>query len=90
MKIYKKIIVKPCSFLVNGTTLTSDNSLRFTKNILEKIYNKSKQLIIRLQMKNYNVILAEKQQKYQPYCHVKFINMNILLAKKYYLQVPVK
>ena len=32
---------------------------------------------------NYNMILTEKQQKYQPYYQVKLINMNILQVKKY-------
>ena len=42
-------------------------------------------MTIRLKMKNYNMILTEKQQKYQIYHHVKWINMNILQVKKYYL-----
>ena len=44
-----------------------------------------KKMTIRLKMKNYNMILTEKQQKYQIYHHVKWINMNILQVKKYYL-----
>ena len=34
MKIYKKYTAKPYSFLVNDTTLPSDNPLRFRKNLL--------------------------------------------------------
>ena len=34
--------------------------------------------MIRLEMKNYNMILTRKLQKYQHYHHVKWINMNIL------------
>ena len=34
-------------------------------------------------MKNYNMILVEKQQKCQHYHQVKFINVNILEVKKY-------
>ena len=34
MKIYKKCTAKPYSFLVNDTTLPSDNLLRFRKNLL--------------------------------------------------------
>ena len=33
IKICKKNIAEPNSFLVNDTTLASDNSLRFTKNL---------------------------------------------------------
>ena len=35
MKIYKKYAAEPYSFLVNDTTLSSDNPLRFRKIILE-------------------------------------------------------
>ena len=35
IKIYKKFTAEPCSFLVNDTTLQSDNLLRFRKNILK-------------------------------------------------------
>ena len=35
MKIYKKCTAEVCSFLVNDTTLPSDNPLRFRKNLLE-------------------------------------------------------
>ena len=34
MKIYKKCTTEPYSFLVNDTTLPSDNPLRFRKNLL--------------------------------------------------------
>ena len=34
MNIYKKCTKEPYSFLVNDTTLPSDNPLRFTKNLL--------------------------------------------------------
>ena len=37
--------------------------------------------MIRLEMKNYNIILIEKQPKCRPYHQVKFTNMNILLVK---------
>ena len=39
--------------------------------------------MIRLEMKNYNMILIEKQPKYQLY-QVKFMNMIMLLVKIYY------
>ena len=34
MKIYKKCTAKPHSFLVNDTTLPSNDPLRFRKNLL--------------------------------------------------------
>ena len=43
--------------------------------------------MIRLEIKNYNTILTEKQQKYQHYHQVKLINMNILQMKKYMVKV---
>ena len=35
MKIYKKFTAEPYSFLVNDTTLASNNPLRFGKNLLK-------------------------------------------------------
>ena len=35
IKIYEKFIAEPYSFLVNDTTLSSDDPLRFRKNLLE-------------------------------------------------------
>ena len=40
--------------------------------------------MIRLEMKNYNMIFIEKQQKYENYHEAKVINMGILEVKKYY------
>ena len=37
MNLYKKCIAKPYFFLVIDTTLASDNSSRFRKNLLERI-----------------------------------------------------
>ena len=39
IKIYKKCTAEPYCFLVNDTTLPSDNLLRFRKNLLKQIYN---------------------------------------------------
>ena len=46
IKIYKKYTEEPYSFLVNDTTLPSDNPLRFRKNILKWRNNKSWLLVI--------------------------------------------
>ena len=46
--------------------------------------------MIKLQMKNYNVILTEKQQKYHQYHLEKLININILQVKEYYLLIEDK
>ena len=35
IKIYKKYTAEPYSFLVNNTTLPSDNPLRFKKSLLK-------------------------------------------------------
>ena len=37
MNLYKKCTAKPCSFLVIDTTLATDNSSRFRKNLLKII-----------------------------------------------------
>ena len=54
MNLYKKCTAKPYSFLVIDTTLVSDNSSRFRKDLLEKI----KKLIMTIDVK----ILDEKIQ----------------------------
>ena len=62
-----------------------------SKRIFWKEYEtKSWQLIIRLEINNYNTILTEEQQKYQHYHQVKLINMNILQAQKYYLLIKAE
>ena len=38
INLYKKCTAKSYSFLVNDTTLASDNPLRFRKNLLARIY----------------------------------------------------
>ena len=82
--LYKKCSAKPCSLLVIDTTLASDNPFRFRKSILKRIF---KLIIISddkiFNMKNYNMILTEKQQKYQHYHQEKLININILRVEKY-------
>ena len=74
-KIYKNCTAKPYYFLVNDTTLPSDNPLRFRKNVPQ-------QLMIRLEMKSYNMILIERMKRYQPYHQAKLISINILMVKK--------
>ena len=46
--------------------------------------------MIRLKMRNYNMALKEKLQKYQPYLQAKLININILQVKKYCLLIKNK
>ena len=43
--------------------------------------------MIRLEKENYNMILTEKQQKYQHDRLEKLINMNILQVKEYCLLI---
>ena len=43
--------------------------------------------MIRLEMKNDNIIVTEKQQKYRHYQQVKLIYINISQEKKYYLLI---
>ena len=43
--------------------------------------------MIGLKIKNCNIILTEKLQKYQLYLQVKLTKMNILRVKKYYLLI---
>ena len=83
IKIYKKCSAESYSFLVNDTTLPSDDPLSFRKNLLDKYIIKSWLLKIRLEMKNNNMILIERLQKYHLYHQGILISMNILLVKRY-------
>ena len=44
----------------------------------------------KLELKNCNMVLTKKMQKYQHYHQVKLIRMNILRAKKYYHLIKVE
>ena len=46
--------------------------------------------MIKLETKNYSMILLEKLQKYQPYHQAKLISLNILQVKKYCLLIKKK
>ena len=46
--------------------------------------------MVKLGLKNYNMILTEKQQKYQYYHQIKLIKMNILQMKKFQLMIKVE
>ena len=43
--------------------------------------------MIRLDMKNYNMILTDKQKKFQHYYQIKLININVSHMNKYYLLI---
>ena len=62
MNLYKKCTAKPYSFLVIETTFPSDNPLSFRENRFERMQKPIMTIIIiRLEMKNCNMILTEKQ-----------------------------
>ena len=63
MKIYKKVqysFSEKYSFLVNDTTLSSDNSLQFRTNLLSWIYNKIMTNDDQIKDETHNMILTEK------------------------------
>ena len=63
MKIYKKVKYSfsgKYSFLVNDTTLSSDNSLQFRTNLLSWIYNKIMTNDDQIKDETHNMILTEK------------------------------
>ena len=61
MEIYKKYTAESHSFLVNDTTLSSDNPLRNRKKFFwNKYIIISWKLMIRLKMKKYNIMLMKK------------------------------
>ena len=78
---YTKNVSKTCFIIVNGTTFSSDNPLRFKKKIIKKYSKQSWQLMTELKIKNCNIIWIEKQQKYPHYHQVKIKNMNTSQVK---------
>ena len=64
--IFTKHAQQNCLFLVNDTTPVSDNPLHFRNNVFERTKNNCKQLMIRLEIRNCNLTLTEKQQKCLP------------------------
>ena len=46
--------------------------------------------LVSLEMKNYNSILKENQQKHQHYHQAQLLNMDILQVKKYSILIKVK
>ena len=84
IKIYKKLTTKPYSFLVNDTTSSSDNLLRFRNIFRNKYIIKSWQIMIKLEKKN------RKAAKYLLYNQAKLLSMNILRVKKCYHLIKSK
>ena len=46
--------------------------------------------MIKLEIKNYNIVLKETQQKYQYYNPQKLANESILQVKKYYHLIKIE
>ena len=80
-RVCKKCTTEPYSFKINDATLASDNPSKFRKIFLNKYIIKSCKLMIRLEVKNYNMVLIEKLQKHQTCYHAKLRRINILLVK---------
>ena len=78
---YTKNVSKTCFIIVNGTTFSSDNPLRFKKIIIKKHSKQSWQLMPKLKIKNCDIMLIKKQQKYPYYDQVKTKNMNTSQVK---------
>ena len=65
----KNVLKKHISLAIDAT-LPSNNHSRFRNNVSERIYKLIMTLMMKLEMKNWNTVLTEKQQKYQHY-HLK-------------------
>ena len=90
MNLYKNYTAKLYSLMVIDTTLASDNPTLFRENLLERIKKLIMTIDDKMKYDTNNIILTEKQQKYQQYCQIKLINMNILQVKKYYHLIKVE
>ena len=86
INLYKKCTANPYSiFLVTDTTPTSDSSLPFRKNLLERISKLIMTIDYKIRDEKLQYDIKRKAKKYQNYHQVKLINMNILQVKKHYL-----
>ena len=83
-------MAEPYSFLVNDTTLPSNNPLRFRQNHFNIYIIKIMTINDQIRDEKLHMILIEKKRKYQLYHQVKFINMNILPVKIYYHLISSK
>ena len=77
LKIYRKYISELYSFLTIDTTLPSNNSLRFRKNLLDPLLKRHYVLKSRLKQINFSMIQTEKQLKFLHYHLKNWIIMNI-------------
>ena len=82
--LFEKSTSKSYSLLVIDATLASEYPSRFRNNLLETIQKIIVTIDNKSGMKNYNMILTEKQQKHQYYQLEKLIRMNMLQAKVYF------
>ena len=92
INIYKDYTTEPYCFLVNDTTLPSDNPLGFRKNLLKEIYKKSRQLTNdQIKDEKLQFDIAREAPKILAYLSGKIININkstiILQEQKYYLLI---
>ena len=78
MNLFEKSTAKSYSFLVIDATLASEYPSRFRNNLLETIQKIIVTTDNKIRMKNYNMILTEKEQKHQYYQLEKLISVNIL------------
>ena len=78
MNLFEKSTAKSYSLLVIDATLASEYPSRFRNNLLETIQKIIVTIDNKISMKNYNMILTEKQQKHQYYQLEKLISVNIL------------
>ena len=84
MNLFEKSTAKSYSLLVIDAILASEYPSRFRNNLLETIQKIIVTIDNKSGMKNYNMILTEKQQKHQYYQLEKLIRMNMLQAKVYF------
>ena len=90
MKLYKKCTAEKYPFLVNDTTLQSDNHLHFSKNLLKLIYKKTMTIDGQIKVEKIQYNINREAAKYPPYYQEKLINTNTLKVKKYYILIKTK
>ena len=83
MNLYTKCSEKPYSFLIINTTLASDNSVRFRKNLSERIQKLIMTIDDKIRGEKLPYDINREAAKMLALSSRKMINMNFLYVRKY-------
>ena len=86
MKLYKDYTKEPLSFLLNDTTLPSNNPFRFRKNLLQRrlLVKKPKESITKTSKIKFSTIQTDKPLRFWHYHQEMLVYMNFGQVKMFY------